>query len=274
MDDLQLEQLKNAFGSDELHQDRVVLGDDWAVVRLGNGERRNALSLCDWREITTIFQNWAAQDGPRAVVLRGNGNRAFSAGADIAEFPELRIGINTATAYNAAVSDAINSVTSYPWPVVAMVNGVAVGGGCELAAACDVRIASAAAVMGVPIAKLGVTLGVTETQSLLRLLGPAKLKWLIFTGKLIGADEALRIGLVESVVDESKLTEATAQFVYTVLGGSAETIRATKYVTDLCSRSSVSRDVEQLIRMTAAAYESEGYRQRVLEFLARSSGAR
>ncbi|MDA8289868.1 MAG: enoyl-CoA hydratase/isomerase family protein [Actinomycetota bacterium] len=274
MEQWEFEQVESACRSDEPRAERVLTGDGWAVVRLGSGERRNALSLSDWQEITSTFHKWATQDGPRAVVLRGNGRSAFSAGADIAEFPKLRIGLNRAAAYNATISDAINSVAAYPWPVVAMINGIAVGGGCELAAACDVRIASGAAVMGLPISKLGVILGVTETQSLLRLVGPAKLKWLIFSGELIGAEEARRIGLVESLVDESNLSRSTAQFVSAVLGGSPETIRASKYVTDLCSRSSVSRDVEQLIPMAVAAYESDGYQQRVLEFLKRRSGDR
>ena len=95
----------------------------------------------------------------RVVIVRGAGDRAFGAGADISEFPEQRLDVEAALCYNASIAAAISAVQSIPVPVVAMIGGLAVGGGCELAAACDVRIASSDSRFGIPIGRLGVTLG-------------------------------------------------------------------------------------------------------------------
>jgi enoyl-CoA hydratase len=262
------ELLEEAVASDDLYEQRIVWRGDWAVVRLGSGEKRNAVALAGWKEIASTFKRWASDGGPSVVVVRGNGAAAFSSGADIREFPELRLGIERAEPYNRVVSDAINSVATYPYPVIAMVNGLAVGGGCELAAACDVRLASSDASFGLPITRLGVVLGITETQALLRLLGPARLKWLVFSGRLITAEEARGFGLVEVVAEPSALARATVEVVLALLAGAPETARATKYLTDLCWRTKLPREAEEVASMTMMAYESAGLRERVLRFLA------
>lgn len=270
MDQAELEFLERAVSSDEPHAEHVLFGNGWGVVRLGSGRKRNAITLTEWQALADTFIGWAVQGEPRTVVVRGNGGLAFSAGADIGEFPALRIGLKQAAIYNEAVSDAVHSIASYPWPVVAMVNGLAVGGGCELAAACDVRMAASHALLGIPISRLGVILGVTETQALLRLIGPARLKWLILSGALIDADRALQFGLVETVVEQGMLADATLRLVSDIINGSLESIRATKHLIDLCWRTRIPRDVEQIIPMALAAYESPSYRDRVTDFLKRS----
>lgn len=259
--------LEAAVASDEVMPDGVVEGPGWAVIRLGNGEKRNAISMAGWINIKDLFTRWARAKGPMVVVIRGNGSGSFSAGADISEFRELRLGLTRAEPYNHAVSEAVDSVASYPYPVIGMVNGIAVGGGCELAAACDVRVAAEDSKFGLPITRLGVILGVTETQVLLRLLGPARLKWLVFSGELISAREALEIGLVETVTDRNALVAETVRVASSVLEGAPETVRATKYLTDLCWARGLTREVEEITRLTLQAYESPGLRSRIEQFM-------
>src|SRR5699024_4468936 len=123
-------------------------------------------------------------------------------------------------------------VADVPVPVVAMVRGLAVGGGCELAAACDLRVSSQNARYGIPIGRLGVTLGYVEAKALTRLIGVGNLKRLLFEGDLIDAMEAERIGLVEVVVPDSDLENRTAALLSAILSSAKVTISASKLVAD------------------------------------------
>jgi enoyl-CoA hydratase len=261
--------LADAVLSDETFPRFVTEGDRWAVVRLGDGRRRNAIDLEGWERLAEQFRAWAT-DGPDVVVVRGTGSTAFSAGADISEFPERRTGLERADVYNRAVSSAVQAVSDCASPVLAMVNGMAVGGGCELAAACDIRIAAEDAVLGLPIGRLGVILGISETQALLRLLGPAKLKWLVFTGTLLTAKAAQDIGLVEEVVPAGELAQRVVAIAGGLLGSSRNTITATKFITDMCWRSGADRDAERLTTFALQAYGSEDFKDRVGRFLSKT----
>ncbi len=167
--------------------------DGVAVIRLDN-PKVNALST------TLLAQLEAAataltDDPPGAVVITG-GDRLFAAGADISEFG----GPEDARTVGAAFVRALDAVAAIPRCVIAAVSGFALGGGCELALACDLRIASGRAKFGQPEILLGIIPGGGGTQRLARLVGPARAKDLILTGRQVSADEALRIGLVDEVV--------------------------------------------------------------------------
>jgi enoyl-CoA hydratase len=241
---------------------------DVAVVTLARPEAHNALSLAAWRRLTGVFGALAATDGLRAVVVRGAGERAFSAGADIAEFPTVRTSAAAALDYNEAVAAALRAVGATPVPVIAMVHGLAVGGGCELAAACDVRIAAADARFGVPIGRLGVTLGHVEADALARLIGPAGLKYLLFSGRLLPADEALRLGLVQRIVARADLVAETVDLVEAIRSASAVTMRAAKAVADMCGRPLDAHDTERLTRLAVEAYDGDDLKEGVAAFLA------
>ena len=197
-----------------------------------------------------------ASDGLRAVVIKGTGAQAFAAGADIGEFAELRSNAATAIAYNAAIAAALESVQLVPVPVVAMISGLAIGGGCELAAACDVRIADTTCRLGIPIGRLGVTLGYTEARLLTELIGPAALKYLLMSGELIDASHAMRMGLLQRVVEPGDLVTAVVQFVETVVANSEVTMRAAKQVVrcagGISPRTTPRRSCGLLLRPTRA----------------------
>lgn len=207
--------------------------NDVAVVVLADAPARNALSLSMWVRIAEVFQELSTIPDLRAVVIRGSGTSAFAAGANIAEFPEKRLTASDATAYNNQLTRALRAVATIEVPTIAMVRGFAVGGGCELAAACDLRIGSESSRLGIPIGQLGVILGLTETRLLTRHLGVHGLKRVLFSGRLFDAHESLGMGLLDEVVPEAELVPHVSSLLETIRNSSAVTMRAAKVITDI-----------------------------------------
>jgi enoyl-CoA hydratase/carnithine racemase len=172
--------------------------DGVALVTLDN-PKVNALSGEVLRQLEAVARDLTG-DPPGAVVVTG-GDRIFAAGADIAEFG----GPDEARAVGGGFRRALGAVAGIPRCVIAAISGFALGGGCELALACDLRIASERARLGQPEILLGIIPGGGGTQRLARLVGPARAKELVLTGRQVAADEALRIGLVDEVVAPDEL---------------------------------------------------------------------
>lgn len=181
----------------ERHEDGV------AVVRLDNG-KVNALSIELLRQLEAAAEALIAE--PAAAVVVTGSDRVFAAGADISEFG----GTSQARMVGDAFRRALNAVAAIPRATIAAVNGFALGGGCELALACDLRVAAASARFGQPEILLGIIPGGGGTQRLARLVGPARAKDIIFSGRQVAAEEALRIGLIDRMVEGSALDEALA----------------------------------------------------------------
>jgi len=171
---------------------------DIAILRINRPEALNAMNLDVISELSKMIDIIAADESIKAVVITGAGERSFCAGADISYM--VNIDPMQAEKYATSAQDVINRIDRLEKPVIAAVNGFALGGGCELAMACDIRIASSNAKLGQPEVTIGIPPGWGGTQRLTRLIGPAKAKELIFTGKMINADEAYQIGLVNKVI--------------------------------------------------------------------------
>ena len=183
--------------------------DGVAIVRLDN-PKVNALSSELLRQLTAVAEG-LRDDPPGAVVVTG-GDRIFAAGAEISEFRSREAPAEVITRAEAELMGqfflrALNAVADIPRATIAAVSGFALGGGCELALACDFRIASEKAKLGQPEILLGIIPGGGGTQRLARLVGPARAKDLIFTGRQVRADEALRIGLVDEVVPAEEVLD-------------------------------------------------------------------
>jgi 3-hydroxypropionyl-coenzyme A dehydratase len=171
---------------------------DIAILRINRPEALNAMNVDVISELSKMIDILAADDSIRVVIITGAGERSFCAGADISYM--VNIDPMQAERYATSAQAMINRIERLEKPVIAAINGFALGGGCELAMACDIRIASSNAKIGQPEVTIGIPPGWGGTQRLMRLVGPAKAKELIFTGKMIMADEAYQIGFVNKVV--------------------------------------------------------------------------
>ncbi|QUR67755.1 enoyl-CoA hydratase/isomerase family protein [Mycobacterium spongiae] len=248
--------------------DRVALqrSREVAVVTLSHPQAQNALNLASWRRLRQLFEDLAGEPKLKAVILRGAGDKAFAAGADIKEFPHTRMTAADATDYNESLAACLRAVAAAPIPVIAAVRGLAVGGGCELVTACDVAIAADDARFGIPLGKLGVILGFPEAEAVARRIGPAALKYLLFSGELVGADDALRWGMVQKVVSAGELADATARLVGQICRQSAVTMRAAKMIAGMHGRTLTGADTDALIRLAIAAYDGDDLREGVAAF--------
>ena len=171
-----------------------------------NRERAlNALNQDTVNELQQMFSFYWTDDEIRAVVITGAGEKAFVAGADITEIAELDV--RSGNDFSARGLYLMKTIQNFPRPVIAAVNGFALGGGCELAMACDIRLASDKAKFGQPEVNLGIIPGFGGTQRLSRLVGRGKAMQLILTGEMISADEAKRIGLVDEVYPHDELMD-------------------------------------------------------------------
>ncbi|TLX82534.1 MAG: enoyl-CoA hydratase/isomerase family protein [Thaumarchaeota archaeon] len=169
-----------------------------ALLRINRPEALNAMNIDVISELSRTVDIVGADEGIKVVIITGTGEKSFCAGADISYM--VNIDPITAEKYASSAQSVLNKIERLEKPVIAAVNGYALGGGCELAMVCDIRIASSNAKMGQPEVTIGIPPGWGGTQRLMRLVGPAKAKELVFTGKMISAEEAFQLGLVNGVI--------------------------------------------------------------------------
>jgi enoyl-CoA hydratase/carnithine racemase len=191
---------------------RILCQRDGAIatVTLFNPEKLNALNAAMWQQLRVTMLELAADDSLRCIVLRGEGT-AFAAGGDLEEFRTARATVDLALAYHEVVGEALAAIESCRHPTIAAILGPCVGGGLEIACACDLRIAGEGAKFGAPIMKLGFSMYPGELAGFLKLAGPAVAKEILLEGRLLTAAEAYAKGLLTRiVVDDEVLPEAQA----------------------------------------------------------------
>ncbi|AZM56836.1 enoyl-CoA hydratase [Streptomyces sp. WAC 01529] len=203
---------------------RHTVTDGVATVVIDHPAKRNAMTARMWRQVPTLFAGLAADPAVRAVVLTGEGG-TFCAGADISSLRQA-----PEEAQELAVR-AEEAIAGFPKPTLAAVRGYCVGGGCQLAGACDLRFADEDASFGVTPAKLGIVYPASSTRRLVSLVGPATAKYLLFSGELIGAERALRTGLVDEVLPADGLDKRVAEFTRVLASRSQLTQAAAKEFT-------------------------------------------
>jgi enoyl-CoA hydratase/carnithine racemase len=207
---------------------RLETADGIGTIRLDRPPM-NALNIQIQEELREVARQVTADEAIRAVVVYG-GEKVFAAGADIKEMSGM--GYVAMAARAADLSSAFASVAAIPKPVVAAITGYALGGGCELALACDWRIAAEDAKLGQPEINLGVIPGAGGTQRLTRLVGPARAKDICMSGRFVDAAEALAVGLVDKVVPAAEVYEAAVAYVSRYTAGPAQALRAAKLAID------------------------------------------
>ena len=193
--------------------DTILVQRDAAIatVVLNNPAKMNALSFGMWTRLGEVMRELEADESLRCIVLRGAGEKAFAAGADIAEFETVRTNAKVSKEYGDKIEGTMRAVAECRHPTVAMIHGVCVGGGLEIASQCDLRICGASSRFGIPINKLGLVVGYGEMSALIDLVGRATALEILLEGRVFGAAEAKEKGLVNRVVaDEQVEAEALA----------------------------------------------------------------
>ncbi len=180
---------------------QIDLSNDIAIVKINRPEALNAMNLDVIAELNRAIDIISADDGIKVLIITGAGERSFCAGADISYM--VNIDAVTAEKYASSAQSMLNKLEKMEKPVIAAINGFALGGGCELSLVCDIRFASENAKIGQPEVTIGIPPGWGGTQRLLRIIGPAKAKEMIFTGKMLSSQEAQDIGLVNQVISLS-----------------------------------------------------------------------
>jgi enoyl-CoA hydratase/carnithine racemase len=180
---------------------------DIATVVLNAPQKLNALNAESWRRLEAAMAELSADDELRCVVVRGAGDKAFAAGADITEFVTERSDAGSAKAYGQMVARTMAAVAQCRHPTIALIKGACVGGGLEIAACCDVRICGQSSRFGIPINRLGLVMAHAELDMLIDLVGRAAALEILLEGRIFGAEEAKEMGLVSRVVPDDEVVE-------------------------------------------------------------------
>jgi enoyl-CoA hydratase/carnithine racemase len=241
----------------------------WLV--LNRPEVRNALNMRSWNRIADGVAELDADPVVRVIVMRGATDAAFISGADISEFPRLRSDAAQARAYRDAPTRAISALTNSPKPIVAMIAGLCIGGGVQVALSCDVRIAAQGARIGIPAARLGLAYPLDAIETLVNTVGHANAREILFSARLFDAGEALSMGLVNRVVEPRELESLTIDYVTKMAANAPLTVRSAKAAIREALKDSASRDRKLLDQFVADCFDSEDYSEGVRAFLEKRS---
>ncbi|MDI6878396.1 MAG: enoyl-CoA hydratase [Desulfitobacteriaceae bacterium] len=241
--------------------------DSIAIIAIENGPM-NVLSQEVFRQLDEACEAIAADPEVVVAIVTGAGERAFMAGADIKEFPEsMKLTPEQMEQHTLAGHATLNKLDFLNKPTIAAVNGLAFGGGCELAMTCDIRIAEEQALFALPEIKLGLFPGGGGTQRLPRLVGEAKAKELMFTGDPISAQEAKAIGLVNQVVGKGEALKTAKKMAQTISQRSLPALQCIKQAVDQGSDLSLEDGVKNEARLFAKVFQTEDIREGVAAFI-------
>ena len=240
-------------------------GIAWMVLR--NPARLNAVRYEMWQAIPDLMHDLGHDPSVRVLIMRGFGHEAFASGADISEFETHRKDAASAAEYERTNGRAFEVLTAFEKPLIAMIEGVCVGGGLAIALCADLRIAADDSRFAIPAARLGLGYAYAGLERVVHLVGPSAAAEIFFTARTYTAEEALRIGLVNQVAPKADLEAFTLRYASGIAHNAPLTLRAAKRAIAESQRDAADRDLEALRRMIAACFESRDYAEGVRAFL-------
>ncbi|MBO0764671.1 MAG: enoyl-CoA hydratase/isomerase family protein [Hyphomicrobiaceae bacterium] len=224
-----------------------------------NPERHNAVSLKMWEAATSILEDFARDDDVRVVVITGAGGKAFVSGADISKFESERATQEAVAHYGAISARFHTTLCDFPKPTLAQIQGYCIGGGLNLAIACDLRFCSEGSRFALPAAKLGLGYGHKGLQRFVHTIGPAHTKDIFFSARQFGAGEALAMGVVNKVLPEADLAAFVADYTNTIANNAPLTVAAIKQAAIETLKPEAERNLKLVEEMVARCFASHDY---------------
>jgi enoyl-CoA hydratase/carnithine racemase len=224
-------------------------------------EKRNAINGAMWRGIAPAMAQFEADPELRCVAFRGAGTEAFASGADISEFDQIRAQDSSVAQYDGLLDQVLHSIQDSRKPSVAMIYGYCMGGGLEVALACDLRYCGASAQFGIPAAKLGLGYNIEGHKRLLETVGHAGAREIMFLGRRYGADEALGMGLVNRVVPDDELETYVADVLNTLCENAPLSIANSKTIIEEYVKSSGAPDAARMRAAIERCAKSADYQE-------------
>ena len=237
----------------------VTIREGVAWLALNNPERRNAVSLEMWRAMGDAAELIEADDEVRVVVIRGAGGKAFASGADISEFDEHRSNATQKNEYSRIAARGQQGFARSAKPLIAMIQGYCIGGGLAIALNADLRFATPASRFAIPAARLGVGYDFGGVAALARQVGPSRAKDILFSARQLDAEEALRIGLVDFVVDDATIEARVAAYAQLLAVNAPLSIRAAKAAVQQFERTSSGEGNAAISALIDACHNSQDY---------------
>ena len=243
---------------------KVEREEEIVQITINRQDKLNAMNLDVMNEFISLLDG-LEKDSSKVIIITGDGPKAFSAGADIEYMSS--IGPTEAEKYALRGHEVLNKIEKLEKPVIAAVNGYALGGGCELALACDIRFASPNAQLGQPEVTLGICPGWGGTQRLLRIIGPSRAKDLIFSGRKITAEEAFSMGLINKIIPSENLLSETRAYAKTISKNSNFAIGVSKMLVNRGTDTNLDTGLKLEIYSWAVCFSTKDREERMRKFV-------
>ncbi|MDQ0272202.1 enoyl-CoA hydratase-related protein [Cytobacillus purgationiresistens] len=246
----------------------LYLAKDGAIATLffNRPEKRNALTFDMWNKMDELLDEVEQDRNIKVLILRGIDETSFAAGADISEFKTLRYSAEGANTYNQATLKAEEKLAKLSKPTIAMIQSYCVGGGCELALACDFRFADTTGMFGITPAKLGLIYNLPGTKNLVDLVGPSNAKDILFSGRIIKADEAYHMRLIDRLYEPEEIIERTSEYAELIAKNAQMSVRGSKTIIQEVLNGEI-KEQDEVARLVLSSFESEDYKEGVSAFL-------
>lgn len=237
-----------------------------ATLYFNRAKKRNALNLNTWKLIPVLLKEIELDERIKVIFIRGKDETAFAAGADISEFESFSKNEDELEDFDSSVVRADNALRTFPKPIIAMIQNFCIGGGCQIALACDIRITSDNGVFGITPSKLGVIYGLNATKNLVEAVGPSRAKDILFTGRFLDAQEALSIGLVDKVYPDEQVVKKTYEYAELIASRAQLSVKGSKKIIRTILND-YPMNKNEVIELMKEAYQSYDFKEGFSSFI-------